>query len=105
MVSTDNDGFLMFNNGFFSALGKDSASVWNETHAGTYKIDNPNTVSLKALYSSYSDHINSIQTMGFDVSSETLTLKWFKKLVDPNGVDITAQAPKGLETKYVRAKR
>ena len=32
-------------------------------------------------------------------------MKWFKKLVDANGVDITAQVPKDTETTYIRAKK
>jgi hypothetical protein len=96
---------MMSDDGFFSSIGQDSTGRWASTHAGTYTLDNANTLTFKALYSSYPDHIGSVHTVEYEIKGENLTIKWFKKLLDANQGDITAQMPKGEQTQYVRAKK
>jgi hypothetical protein len=46
-----------------------------------------------------------LNTIEYDIKGEALTMKWFKKLIDAKGVDITAQMPKDSQTQYIRAKK
>jgi hypothetical protein len=104
-LSADHKDFMIMNDGFFSSVSQDSTGIWRDTHAGTYTIDNANTITLKVLYSSYPDHIGALNTIEYDIKGEALTMKWFKKLIDAKGVDITAQMPKDSQTQYIRAKK
>jgi hypothetical protein len=104
-VSQDGKEFTMLNNGFFSSVSADSTGKWNETHAGTYTIDNANTITYKVVYSSFPDHIGALNTVEYSIKDGAITMKWFKKLIDAKGVDITAQVPKDTQTTYVRAKK
>jgi hypothetical protein len=104
-LSSDGKEFAIMNDGFFSSIEQDSTGKWVNTHAGTYTIDNANTITLKALYSSFPDHIGALHTVEYELKDESLTMKWFKKLVDPKQGDITAQMPKGRQTQFVRAKQ
>ncbi len=104
-LSTDGKDFTVMNDGFFSSVSEDSTGAWKETHAGSYTLDNANTITFKVLYSSFPDHIGALNTTEYDMKGDTITMKWFKKLVDGKGVDITAQVPKGTQTQYVRAKK
>jgi hypothetical protein len=103
--SVDGKEFSIMNDGFFSAIGQDSTGRWAATHAGTYTIDNANTLTFKVLFSSFPDHIGALHTVEYAVKGDNLTIKWFKKLVDAKEGDITAQAPKDQQTQYVRAKK
>jgi hypothetical protein len=78
--------------------------MWKDTHAGTYTIDG-NSITYKVLYSSFPDHVGALNTAEYEMKGETLTIKWFKKLIDAKGVDITAQMPKDAQTQYVRVKK
>lgn len=102
--SVDNKEFVIMSDGFFSSVAKDSTGRWAETHAGTYTVDNANTVTLKVTYSSFAYRIGSLHTIEYDLKGENLTITWFKKLLDAKAGDITAQMPKGTQTQYVRAK-
>jgi hypothetical protein len=61
-------------------------------------------MTLRLLYSSFPYRIGSVQTVDYELNGDTLTIKWFKKLLDPKGTDITAQMPKNTLTKFTRAK-
>jgi hypothetical protein len=104
-VSTDHKQFAIMNDGFFSSIGQDSTGMWKDMHAGTYTIDNANTITYKVLYSSFPDHVGAFHTAEYEIKGETLTIKWFKKLIDATGTDITAQMPKGTQTQFVKAKK
>ena len=105
-VSADGNEFTIMNDGFFSSVSKDSATgSWNQTHAGSYTLDNANTITFKVLYSSFPDHIGALNTTEYDLNGDTVTMKWFKKLVDGTGADITNQVPQNTQTQYVRAKK
>lgn len=103
--SVDNKEFSMLNDGFFSGIDQDSTGIWRDTHAGTYTIDNNNTMTLKVLYSSFPSHVGAVHTVEYDMKGETLTIKWFKKLIDAKDGDITSNMPKGTQTQYVRMKK
>lgn len=103
--SVDNKEFAIMSDGFFSSVAQDSTGKWAETHAGTYTVDNANTVTLKVTHSSFAYRIGSLHTIEYDIKGENLTIKWFKKLIDAKAGDITAQMPKGEQTLYVRAKQ
>ncbi|MDQ3845519.1 MAG: hypothetical protein M3342_16150 [Bacteroidota bacterium] len=92
--SDDNKGFTVMHDGYFSAIAQDSTGRWAATHAGTYTVNDNNTITFKALYSSYPDHIGSLNTAEYTINGETLKLRHFKKLVDAQGRDITDQMPK-----------
>lgn len=106
--STDGKEFAIIDeDGFFSSIGQDSTGRWASTHAGTYTFGATNalTLTFNVLYSSYSGHIGSQHTVEYRTKGDTLTIKWFRKLVDAKQGDITAQMPKGQQTQYVRAKK
>lgn len=103
--SMDHKEFALMSDGFFSSISEDSTGMWKETHAGTYTMDNANTITYKVLYSSFPDHVGALNTAEYEMKGETLTIKWFKKLIDAKGVDITAQMPKDTQTQYVRVKK
>ena len=103
-VSMDGNEFTIMNDGFFSSISRDSTGKWSETHAGSYTLDNANTITFKVLYSSFPDHIGALNTTEYDISGHIITMKWFKKLIDAKGEDITSQVPQGTQTQYVRAK-
>jgi hypothetical protein len=102
--SVDHKEFALMNDGFFSSIGEDSTGMWKDTHAGTYTVDG-NSVTYKVLYSSFPDHVGVLNTAEYEMKGEILTIKWFKKLIDAKGVDITAQMPKDTQTQYVRVKK
>jgi len=95
--------FLLLNNGFVSSVGQDSTGNWGNTHVGTYELSG-NTIKSTLRYSSHPERVGSTQWMEYDIKGDTLTIKWFKKLVTAQGQDLTAQMPKA-ESKYVRAKK
>lgn len=103
--SVDNKEFTIMSDGVFSSIGQDSTGRWSTTHAGTYTIDNANTMTLKVLYSSFPYRIGSLHTVEYDVKGDNLTVMWFKKLVDAKSGDITAQMPKGTQTQYQKFKQ
>jgi hypothetical protein len=94
--------FIMVFNGFFSSVGQDSTGKWVNTHAGTYELSGK-TMKSTVRYSSHPERVGSIQWVDYDVKGDTLTIKWFKKLVTADGQDLTAQMPRA-ESKYIRAK-
>ncbi len=95
----DNKGFTVMHDGYFNSVAQDSTGKWNDVHAGSYTVGNDNTITLKILYSSYPDHVGSLNTAEYTVSGETVKLRHFKKLIDAQGKDITDQMPKdGWET-------
>jgi hypothetical protein len=102
-LSVDGKDFTVMNDGFFASVSKDSTGAWSENHAGSYTVDNANTISFKVLYSSFPDHIGALNTTEFELKGNMLTIKWFKKLVDAKGQDITSQVPQGTQTQYMRA--
>jgi hypothetical protein len=95
--------FVVVYDGFFSSIGQDSSGSWSNTHAGTFEI-NGNLMKNHLLYSSHPERMGSIQWVEFELREDTLTMKWFKKLITPQGQDITAEMPKA-ESKYIRAKK
>ena len=102
--SIDNKGFAVMHDGYFNSVGQDSTGKWNSVHAGTYTVNNDNTITFKVLYSSYPEHIGSANTAEYTLTGETLKMRHFKKLVDAQGNDITAQMPKDVWETSVRLK-
>jgi hypothetical protein len=100
----DNKGFSVMHNGYFNAVGQDSTGKWNSVHAGTYTVNNDNTITFKVLYSSYPDHIGSANTAEYSISGDTVKMRHFKKLIDAQGKDITDQMPKDAWETSVRLK-
>ena len=92
------------NNGYFTSIGQDSTGRWSSTHAGSYTVDGNNSLTLNVLYSSFPDRIGALHTIEYNVNGDNMTIKLFKKLIDAKQGDITAQMPKDVQTKYVRAK-
>lgn len=103
--SVDDKEFAILSDGFFSSVAQDSTGIWRNTHAGTYTLEGNNSMTFKVLYSSFPERIGSTQTVDYEVNGDTLTMKWFKKLVDAKEGDITDRMPKGTQTKYVRARQ
>jgi hypothetical protein len=92
--SNDNKGFSVMHNGYFNTVGQDSTGKWNQVHAGTYTVNNDNTITFKVLYSSFPDHIGAANTAEYTMSGETVKMRHFKKLIDAQGKDMTDQMPK-----------
>ena len=67
-------------------------------------LNNDNTVTFKVLYSSYPDHIGSLNTAEYSINGETVKMRHFKKLVDAEGKDITDQMPKDAYETLTRMK-
>src|SRR4030095_13859520 len=95
--------FVVVHDGFFSSIGQDSSGRWSNTHAGTFEISG-NIMKNHLLYSSHTERVGSDHWVEFELKGDTLTMKWFKKMITPQGQDITAQMPKA-ESKYIRAKK
>ncbi len=93
-LTTDNKGFSVMHDGYFNSVAKDSAGKWGDVHAGTYTVNDDNTITFKILYSSYPDHVGALNTAEYTFKGETVKLRHFKKLIDANGKDITDQMPK-----------
>jgi len=102
--NVDNKGFAVIHDGYFNAVGQDSTGKWNSVHAGTFTINNDNTITFKAVYSSYPEHMGSLNTAEYTMIGDTLKIRHFKKLVDAQGNDITAQMPKDAWEISVRLK-
>ena len=102
--SVDNKGFSVMHDGYFNAVGQDSTGKWNSVHAGTYTINNDNTITFKVLYSSFPDHIGSLNTAEYTMTGETVKMRHFKKLIDGTGKDITDQMPKDVWETSTRLK-
>jgi hypothetical protein len=102
--SEDNKGFSVMHDGYFNVVGQDSTGKWNNVHAGTYTVNNDNTITFKVLYSSYPDHIGSLNTAEYTMSGETVKMRHFKKLIDATGKDITDQMPKDVWETLTRLK-
>jgi hypothetical protein len=93
-LTTDNKGFSVMHDGYFNSVAQDSTGKWGDVHAGTYAVNDDNTITFTVLYSSYPDHIGAKNTADYTFTGETLKLHHFKKLIDANGNDITDQMPK-----------
>ena len=102
--SADNKGFTIIHDGYFNALGQDSTGKWANVHAGTYTVNDNNTVTFKVLYSSFPDHIGSLNTAEYSIVGETMKIHHFKKLVNGEGKDITEQVPKDAKETMTRLK-
>ena len=102
--SDDNKGFTVIHDGYFNSVGQDSTGKWASVHAGSLVVNNDNTVTFKVLYSSYPDHIGSLNTAEYSISGETMKLRHFKKLVNGEGKDITDQMPKDARETMIRMK-
>jgi hypothetical protein len=96
--------FVVLHDGFFSSVGLDSTNRWSNTHAGIYELSG-NTFKASVRYSSHPERIASIQGMDYELKGDTRSVKWYKKLIDAQGKDVTAEMPKGALSKYVRAKK
>lgn len=103
-IGNDNKGFSVMHDGYFNAVGPDSTGKWNDVHAGSYTVNNDNTITFKILYSSYPDHVGSLNTAEYTMSGETVRMRHFKKLIDAQGKDITDQMPKNVFDTMTRAK-
>jgi len=101
---SENKGFIVIHEGYFNAVGQDSTGKWAEVHAGTFTVNNDNTVTFKVLYSSYPDHIGSLNTAEYSINGETVKMRHFKKLVNAEGKDITDQMPKDAYETLTRMK-
>jgi hypothetical protein len=95
--------FVIVYDGFFSSIAQDSTGRWISTHAGTYEVSG-NTMKNTLRYSSYPNRLGSIHWTEYELKGDTLVIKWFQKLINAQGQDITAQMPKS-ESRYVRAKK
>lgn len=104
-LSADNKEFLIMSDGFYSSVAQDSTGKWAATHVGTYTADNTNTATFKVTHSSFAYRVGYLHTVEYDLNGENLTIKWYKKMIDAKGGDITARMPKGEQTQYVRAKQ
>ena len=100
----DNKGFSVMHDGYFNAVGQDSTGKWNNVHAGTYTVDSDNTITFKVLYSSYPDHVGSLNTAEYTIKGDTVKVRHFKKLIDAQGRDLTDQMPKDVWETSVRLK-
>ena len=100
----DNKGFSVMHNGYFNSVGQDSTGKWNSVHAGTYTVNNDNTITFKVLYSSFPDHIGASNTAEYTITGETVKMRHFKKLIDATGKDITDQMPKDVWETSTRLK-
>jgi hypothetical protein len=103
-LSIDNKSFYMYNDKFFSDIRQDSSGIWQTTHAGSYTVVDDKTITHKIIYSSFPTHIGILHTLEYEIVGDTLTMKWFKKLADSKGQEITANIPKRTQERYVRAK-
>jgi hypothetical protein len=90
--------------GYFNSVAQDSTGKWNDVHAGTYTVNNDNTITFKVLYSSYPDHVGSLNTAEYTLTGDNLKMRHFKKLIDAQGKDITDQMPKDVWETAVRLK-
>ena len=102
--SGDNKGFTVMHDGYFNSVAQDSTGKWNGVHAGTYTVNNDNTITFKVLYSSYPDHVGSLNTAEYTLTGDNLKMRHFKKLIDAQGKDITDQMPKDVWETAVRLK-
>ena len=97
--SDDNKGFTVIHDGYFNSVGQDSTGKWANVHAGSFTINSDNTITFKVLYSSYPDHIGSLNTAEYSISGDKVKMHHFKKLITGEGKDITDQMPKdAIET-------
>ena len=90
----DNKGFSVMHDGYFNTVGQDSTGQWNSVHAGTYTVNNDNTITFKVLYSSDPEHTGSLNTAEYTITGDTLKMRHFKKLINAQGEDVTDQMPK-----------
>lgn len=102
--SDNGKGFSVMHDGYFNSVAQDSTGKWADVHAGTYTVNNDNTITFKILYSSYPDHVGAENTAEYTLSGETIKLRHFKKLIDANGKDITDQMPKDAFETMMRMK-
>ena len=102
--SEDQKGFSILHDGYFNSVGQDSTGKWSSMHAGTFTVNSDNTITFKVLYSSYPDHVGSLNTAEYSLSGETLKLHHFKKLITGEGKDITDQMPKDARETMMRLK-
>jgi hypothetical protein len=94
----------VYNDGCYSGVGQDSTGAWKVTIGGTYEISN-NVWKEKILYSSNPNYIGGTHWQDFTLNGDTLTLKYFNKVFNSKGEDITATYKDKIETIWVRAKK
>ena len=102
--SNDNKAFSVMHNGYFNTVLQDSTGKWDDVNAGTYTVNNDNTITFKVLYSSHPDHVGSANTAEYTISGESLKMRHFKKLIDAQGRDMTDHMPKNAWVTMTRLK-
>jgi hypothetical protein len=102
--SADNKGFTIIHQGYFNSVAEDSTGKWGAMHAGTFTVNPDNTATFKVLYSSYPEHVGSLNTVSYTMNGETMTVHHFKKLINGEGKDITDMMPKDAIDTMTRLK-
>jgi hypothetical protein len=77
----------IFSDGFYTIIGQDTAHNWTRTYAGIYEIDN-GLYKETTQYSSYPSLIGNIHWQEMKITGDTLSLKFFKKMIDPAGKEL-----------------
>lgn len=96
--------YWVLSDGFFSNVGLDSNGHWTDTHGGTYEIDG-NIYKEKLVYSSHPERIGVTHWIEMRRTGDTLHMKYFNKLIGPDGQDVTAQITDKMEVTLVRVKK
>jgi len=60
-------------------------------------------MKTKLLYSSHLNRMGSINWVEYELKGDTLTMNWFKKVINASGQDITGRMPKA-KSKFIRMK-
>ena len=102
--SNNNKGFSVMHNGYFNSVLQDSTGKWDDVNAGSYIVNNDNTITFKVLYSSNPAHVGSANTAEYTISGETVKMRHFKKLIDAQGRDMTEHMPKDVWVTMTRVK-
>ena len=81
----------LFNDGFYTYIGEDSAHNWTRTFGGTYDISN-NIFKETTRYSSFPAVVGVTHWQEFKITGDTVSFKLFTKMIDPAGKELPQPA-------------
>jgi hypothetical protein len=93
----------LFTDGYFCYLMQDSTGKWSQAGGGVYETEG-NTYKEIHRYNSNPEYVGFTDWQEYEIKGDTLHMKLFTKVINGNGIDVTANFPK-TEEKRVRAHR
>ena len=81
----------LFNDGFYTYIGEDSAHSWTRTFGGIYEVSN-NMFKETTRYCTFPTVVGLTHWQEFKITGDTVSFKLFNKMIDPAGKELPQPA-------------